>query len=52
MTDNICQENGFWVIQPELEYPKYFGYHPKSGQKAKQFGYERVSRSLQARKEG
>lgn len=30
------------AIQPELEYPKYFGYHPKFGQKAKHFGYEVV----------
>ena len=47
MADNIYPENGFWVIQPELEYPKYFGYNPKTGQKAKQFGYKVVRRHVQ-----
>lgn len=29
ISDKIVTRRGFLAVQPDSEYPKYFGYHPK-----------------------
>jgi hypothetical protein len=38
-------------LQPELKYPKYFGYDPKSGGISELFGREEVRRHVCRREE-